>query len=134
MTLPEAELDTERSHLAESRAALRRMRGRAEALYAAGSEVAGDPFAAETLGRALSRRVAELADDPATPLFFGRLDLADDDFHIGRRHVTDDAGEPMVLDWRAGPRGLETSVAVQGAPAPKPGGRIPAHSRPDTRP
>ena len=72
MTLPEAELDTERGHLAESRAALRRMRGRAEALYAAGSEVAGDPFAAETLGRTLSRRVAELADAPATPLFFGR--------------------------------------------------------------
>ena len=22
-------------------------------------------------------------------------------YHIGRRHVTDDAGEPMVLDWRA---------------------------------
>ena len=23
------------------------------------------------------------------------------DFHIGRRHVTDDAGEPLVIDWRA---------------------------------
>jgi len=30
------------------------------------------------------------------------LELADDErHHIGRRHVTDDAGEPMVLDWRA---------------------------------
>jgi DNA helicase IV len=105
MTLPTPDLDTElaaeRDHLIESRAALRRMRGRAEALFDAGSEVAGDPYGAEALGRTLSRRVAELADDPSTPLFFGRLDIEDVDYHIGRRHVTDDAGDPMVLDWRA---------------------------------
>jgi hypothetical protein len=47
----------------------------AEALYATGASVSGDPFGAESLGRALARRVAELADDPSTPLFFGRLDL-----------------------------------------------------------
>src|SRR5690348_3551632 len=77
------------------------MRGRAEALFSAGAEVAGDPYGAEALGRTLSRRVAELADDPTTPLFFGRLDIEDANYYIGRRHVTDDAGEPMVLDWRA---------------------------------
>ena len=43
---------------------------------------------------------------PTTPLFFGRLDIDETTttrpaIHIGRRHVTDDAGEPMVLDWRA---------------------------------
>jgi DNA helicase IV len=97
----DTELETERKHLTESRAALRRMRGRAEALYATGDDVAGDAYSAETLGRTLSRRVAELADDPSTPLFFGRLDIGDTDYHIGRRHVTDDTGEPMVLDWRA---------------------------------
>ena len=97
----DAELATERHHLAESRAALGRMRGRAEALYSTGSEVAGDAYGAEALGRTLSRRVAELADDPTTPLFFGRLDIDDSAYHVGRRHVTDDAGEPMVLDWRA---------------------------------
>ena len=69
--------------------------------------MAGDPFAAETLGRHLSRRIAELADSPDTPLFFGKIDIAADEddegglFHVGRRHVTDAAGEPMVLDWRA---------------------------------
>jgi len=103
--VPASDLDTEladeRSHLAQSRAALGRMRGRAEALYATGSEVAGDPFSAEALGLALSRRVAELADDPSTPLFFGRLDIDESPYYVGRRHVTDDAGEPMVLDWRA---------------------------------
>jgi DNA helicase IV len=84
------------------------MRERAQAIYATGEDVAGDPYSAETLGTTLIRRIAELADDPSTPLFFGRLTFSDGsgkyagpDYHIGRRHVTDDAGEPMVLDWRA---------------------------------
>ncbi|MFI7492641.1 HelD family protein [Micromonospora echinaurantiaca] len=131
MTALDLDLDTdlaaEREHLAASRAALKRMRERAEALFATGDQVAGDAYAAETLGRTLARRVAELADDPTTPLFFGRLDFADtaspagdsapatgDEpggagdldhagrrYHVGRRHVTDERGEPLVLDWRA---------------------------------
>ncbi|MFG2099608.1 HelD family protein [Micromonospora echinaurantiaca] len=131
MTALDLDLDTdltaEREHLAASRAALKRMRERAEALFATGDQVAGDAYAAETLGRTLARRVAELADDPTTPLFFGRLDFADAAspagdsapatgeapggegdldhagrrYHVGRRHVTDERGEPLVLDWRA---------------------------------
>ncbi len=99
----ETDLKTERQHLTESRAALKRMREHAEELFATGDKVAGDAYAAETLGRHLHRRIAELADNPDTPLFFGRLTLADHEgiFHIGRRHVTDATGEPMVLDWRA---------------------------------
>ena len=108
MTLPavptdlEADLEAERTHLTESRAALRRMRERAEEMFAVGATVSGDPFAAESLGRALARRIAELSDDPSAPLFFGRLDMQTEErFHIGRRHVVDSRGEPMVLDWRA---------------------------------
>ncbi|MGK5674108.1 HelD family protein [Micromonospora sp. URMC 106] len=130
MTAVDLDLDTdlaaEREHLATSRAALSRMRERAEALFATGDQVAGDAYAAETLGRTLARRVAELADDPTTPLFFGRLDFgppadgastdgpptdheagaghpdhAGRRYHVGRRHVTDERGEPLVLDWRA---------------------------------
>ncbi|GIF51289.1 DNA helicase IV [Asanoa ferruginea] len=106
----ETDLGAERTHLTASRAALGRMRERAESLFSAGGNVAGDSYTAETLGRTLARRVAELADDPDTPLFFGRLDFgrsaeAEDHaghrYHVGRRHVTDDVGEPMVLDWRA---------------------------------
>ncbi|BCJ59071.1 HelD family protein [Micromonospora endophytica] len=104
----DADLSAEREHLDTSRAALRRMRERAEALFATGDQVAGDRYAAEQLGRHLARRVAELADDPRTPLFFGRLDFGDADaehrgrrYHVGRRHVTDQQGEPLVLDWRA---------------------------------
>ncbi len=102
----EAELAAERDHLAASRRALARMRRQAEELFRTGAQVAGDGFSAESLGTALSRRLAELADDPDTPLFFGRLDHADGEhageaYHIGRRHVIDEAGSPMVIDWRA---------------------------------
>ncbi|MEU7612254.1 AAA family ATPase [Micromonospora sp. NPDC049204] len=176
----DSDLSAERAHLAASRSALRQMRERAEALFATGDQVAGDAYAAETLGRTLARRVAELADDPTTPLFFGRLDFAESTdpeptdpestdpdgtdpdstetasstgqgstgqgstaqgstaqgstaqgstghsstaqgrasdgdpgavvrssghdgrrYHVGRRHVADDRGEPLVLDWRA---------------------------------
>jgi len=104
------ELAAERTHLTVSRAALKAMREHVEGLFASGDKVAGDPYSAETLGRALAKRIKELADDPTTPLFFGKLtfgtDAADAEsaghaFHIGRRHVTDAVGEPLVLDWRA---------------------------------
>jgi DNA helicase IV len=117
------DLASEQQHLTASRKALRRMREHAEALFATGDKVAGDAYTAEQLGRHMARRVRELADDPTIPLFFGRLDLdpepadtraetradtdagadagADEQHHIGRRHVTDDRGEPLVLDWRA---------------------------------
>ncbi|MEU7951132.1 AAA family ATPase [Micromonospora chalcea] len=104
----DAELTAERAHLDASRAALKRMRERAEALFATGDKVAGDSYTAEQLGRHMARRVKELADDPTTPLFFGRLDFGETDpdhagrdYHVGRRHVTDELGEPLVLDWRA---------------------------------
>jgi DNA helicase IV len=98
----DAQLTAEREHLAASRVALRRMREHAQRLFAVGENVAGDAYSAESLGRALSRRIAELADDPSTPVFFGKLDFRDEaEYHIGRRHVTDERGEPMVLDWRA---------------------------------
>lgn len=105
------ELDDERRYLADARAALGRMRDRAEALLDVGAGTVGDAYAAERLGVALVRRVRELTVDEDTPLFFGRLDLAepadddpDDDstrFYVGRRHVTDDVSHPLVLDWRA---------------------------------
>ncbi len=103
----DSELAAERAHLAASRAALRRMRERAEHLYRTGAGVAWDGYSAETLGTTLWRRVLELADQPDTPLFFGKITFGDtgeqagEAHYIGRRHVTDDEGEPMVLDWRA---------------------------------
>ncbi len=99
-------LDAERTHLADSRAALRRMRERTESLEAHGANA----VSVEYLKAALYHRAKALADDPATPLFFGRVDYADgfgpttgraEHFYIGRRHVSDSEGDPMVVDWRA---------------------------------
>ncbi|WP_258053868.1 UvrD-helicase domain-containing protein [Streptomyces sp. Ru72] len=68
---------------------------------------------AEVLARQIEERIKALADLSHTPLFFGRLDYlhapgADqaegaegERFYIGRRHVHDADGDPMVIDWRA---------------------------------
>lgn len=102
---PDLELDHERRHLAGSRSALARMRERTSALDTA---AAGDWVSRQFLESALLRRMKALADDPTVPLFFGRLDYDRDHpeargerFYIGRRHVSDEVGDPMVVDWRA---------------------------------
>ncbi|MFE9405916.1 HelD family protein [Streptomyces sp. NPDC006530] len=68
---------------------------------------------AAVLQRQIDDRIKALADLSHTPLFFGRLDylhapgadLAEgaggERFYIGRRHVHDADGDPMVIDWRA---------------------------------
>ncbi len=96
---------TEREHLARSRAALARMRARTASLDAG---AAGDWVSQQILESAIYQRMKALEDDPTVPLFFGRLDYdeAHEDargerFYIGRRHVTDESGDPMVVDWRA---------------------------------
>ncbi len=55
----------------------------------------------------LRKREAELVAG-AGPLSFGRIDeeplrpgVAADHWYVGRRHVEDEAGEPVVVDWRA---------------------------------
>lgn len=104
-------LGRERSHLAESRAALRAMREDAESLDI--SDVTANWVNAQILERQIGERIKALADLSDTPLFFGRLDYlhapgvdlaegADGErFYIGRRHVHDHGGDPMVIDWRA---------------------------------
>src|SRR5581483_4080974 len=50
---------------------------------------------------ALKRRAASLTDN-GRPMCFGRLDFADGPtFHIGRRHVEEQVGDPVVVEWRA---------------------------------
>jgi DNA helicase IV len=95
---PSPELAREQEHLATARAALARMREQTLSLKIQ----AHDPISAENLARTLHLRAASLQDDPSTTLFFGRLDTdAPERFYIGRRHVTDDQGDPLVIDWRA---------------------------------
>ncbi|EGX55430.1 ATP/GTP-binding protein [Streptomyces zinciresistens K42] len=110
----------ERSHLASSRAALRAMREDVESLDI--RDVTANWVNAAALAHQIDERVKALADLGGTPLFFGRLDYlpapgdqgaqgtpgtegaqeADGErFYIGRRHVHDSMGDPMVIDWRA---------------------------------
>ncbi|WP_079105194.1 HelD family protein [Streptomyces prasinopilosus] len=68
---------------------------------------------AQILERQIEDRIKALADLNDTPLFFGRLDYLHPPgaeeaegagggrFYIGRRHVHDADGDPMVIDWRA---------------------------------
>ncbi len=99
MPTSDAELAAEQAHLAASREQLARMRERTAAMDSA---AAGDWVSREYLESTFALRMKQLADDPTVPLFFGRVDYADgDEFHIGRRHVSDPSGEPMVIDWRA---------------------------------
>ena len=92
-------LADEQEYLADARADLARMRERVLSLDAVG----GDPISDGYLAATLSARARSLVDDPDTPLFFGPTDPehAGRGYHVGRRHVTDERGEPMVLDWRA---------------------------------
>jgi DNA helicase IV len=104
-------LERERAHLAASRGALRAMRAEAESLDI--SNVTANWVNAEVLRRQIDERIEALADLAHTPLFFGRLDYLHapgaeqaegaegERFYIGRRHVHDAHGDPMVIDWRA---------------------------------
>ncbi|MFE7980902.1 HelD family protein [Streptomyces cellulosae] len=104
-------LARERSHLAASRAALRAMREDVEALDI--RDVTANWVNAAVLQHQIEERIKALADLSDTPLFFGRLDYLHapgaeqaegaegERFYIGRRHVHDADGDPMVIDWRA---------------------------------
>jgi UvrD-like helicase C-terminal domain len=96
----DAVLAAERAHLRASREFLQLMRENVLSLKALG----GDPVSEEYLKADLYRRAEALKDIPGAPLFFGRLDHPGppaECFHIGRRHVHDQQGHPMVIDWRA---------------------------------
>ncbi|MFE0704347.1 HelD family protein [Streptomyces sp. NPDC058872] len=101
---PSDPLARERAHLASSRAALRAMREDVEALDL--RDVTANWVNSLVLGRQIEDRIKALADLADTPLFFGRLDYLPaaregQRFYIGRRHVHDAQGDPMVIDWRA---------------------------------
>lgn len=82
----------------EQLAGMERRTGAAE--QDAAVRAAGD-WDATMAQRHLARRLASLRDD-SSPLCFGSIDeTAGTRWHIGRRHVEDGAGEPVVIDWRA---------------------------------
>jgi DNA helicase IV len=96
-TVPDPVLAAERAHLQRAAECLTEMRAAASAVVDAGV----DAWASERLGAARAERLRSLAADPGVPPFFGRTDTPAEVFHIGRRHVRDAGGDPVVIDWRA---------------------------------
>ncbi|MCU1621365.1 MAG: family ATPase [Frankiales bacterium] len=94
-------LEAEREHLLKARADLKRMRESTGWLLDNQNQWGNDELTTRALAASLARRYDQLLDDGVTPLFFGRLDYPAEVFHVGRRHVTGEDGEPVVVDWRA---------------------------------
>jgi DNA helicase IV len=107
------EIEKEAEYLAAARDALRRMRGDVIATDTPEFVSGTDEIWFNTMYRlARAQRRDQLADYSDVPLFFGRLDYEPgtmldqptaetDRVYVGRRHVRDETGTPMVVDWRA---------------------------------
>lgn len=82
----------------------------------------GDRVSSELSAAMLFHRAQSLIDDRAPNLFFGRIDqhrsdaLTPERWYIGRRHVADSHGDPVVIDWRAG---VSTASTAPHRPSPR---------------
>jgi len=116
MDVGEAEIEAEAEYLATARAALHRMRADVLATETPEFVSGTDEVWFNTMYRlARAQRGEDLIDLTDVPLFFGRLDYEPgtvrdlgaaavdgaDRVYVGRRHVRDDEGTPLVVDWRA---------------------------------
>jgi hypothetical protein len=92
------EVAVEQRHLDLAHERLAAMRATAERVLAEIRATGGGDL---DLLAALARRVT-LLGEVAPPLCFGRIDEeGGESWHIGRRHVEDEAGDPVVVEWRA---------------------------------
>jgi DNA helicase IV len=97
----DAARSAEQGYLDRAYTLLAEMEERACAAAADAAERAPGDWDATVAHRFLSQRVASMSAH-AGPLCFGRIDEERGEvWHIGRRHVEDAAGEPVVVDWRA---------------------------------
>jgi DNA helicase IV len=94
------ELPLEQAYLERAYEHLARMRERTRAATAIQSSAAQEVDSAIAQAH-LKARLRSL-DTEVDGLAFGRLDAeGGDTWYVGRRHVEDDAGDPVVVDWRA---------------------------------
>lgn len=96
------DLAEEQAYLDAAYEALASMELRTAAAVADAAERAPGDWDATVAHRHLSARLSTLSES-GSPLCFGRIDEeeAGNRWHIGRRHVEDDVGAPLVVDWRA---------------------------------
>ena len=94
------DLAAEQAHLDRARTCLRDMRVRTTSALDR-VDLAATEVDTEIARWVLERRLTSI-DDDAPALCFGRIDEEHGDvWYVGRRHVEDDAGAPVVVDWRA---------------------------------
>jgi DNA helicase IV len=100
---PFPELQAERDHLAFARACRDRM---IERLERVDPHASADEITAEYVEMTVSEALDSLRS-PGAGEFFGRIDEPSPDrrsvdrWYIGRRHIENDAHDPIVVDWRA---------------------------------
>ncbi|GIH06103.1 DNA helicase [Rhizocola hellebori] len=105
----DAQIQAERDYLAAARAALLAMHEDVVATETPLTSSEDNNYAWQNnlYLQVRAERAVALIDLPGVPLFFGRLDFepgvvyTTDRVYIGRRHVHDSVGKPMVVDWRA---------------------------------
>ncbi|GAA5066368.1 HelD family protein [Nocardia callitridis] len=118
----EPEIRTEADYMETCRSSLARMREEVHTMLVTGAAQGdvGDKVNNHALRTWRVEQVEALTDLEGVPLFFGRLDLPrgdvydtfrdvgwpssepdSDRVYIGRRGVSDEAGELLVIDWRA---------------------------------
>ena len=98
--MPHPDLDAEQSYIDEAYRCLSAMRDRT-ARVADLEDSAAEAVDSAIAQAHLRHRLASL-DTDMDGLSFGRLDEeAGDTWYVGRRHVEDARGDPVVVDWRA---------------------------------
>src|SRR4051794_41929337 len=113
------DLPSEQQYLDAAHDHLAAMRIRAAAAADEAAAQADDWNAAVALHQ-LEQRLRSI-DKAEGSLCFGRLDHDDGErLYVGRRHVEDGLGDPVVVDWRAPP-----SLPLYRGPVPGPAGLHP---------
>jgi DNA helicase IV len=100
--MPHPDVSFERARLEFAQSCLEAMRRRTAAKVDSVEILAANEADAEAVRWQLQRRLASLDEDVAA-LCFGRIDEESGErWYVGRRHVEDGEGAPVVVDWRAG--------------------------------
>src|SRR5688572_9753841 len=98
--MAQPDVAAERAYLAAAQQYLEVMRARTAARVADEDVLAANKADADAVKWQLQRRLSSF-DDDAAALCFGRIDEESGDrWYIGRRHIEDTQGAPVVVDWR----------------------------------